>query len=423
MIAEIKAVPPFAVTVTAAVTAGASLSPSLLPRSSGTQAIFSGLLVAAGPAILASVRHAVPERPSRAPHQLQGNELRILTAAAGAAFVVVIATVAHHWQNALRAAMDVPSIGLQYWLEVVAGTGAIVVLTGGTARGLRVLAGRLTQRGVAAAVLTITSVVAVCGDATSTPNAAPVAHSSSPDLGEHGRRFVSIDSGGAPVRVYASLSVAPTVQERAAFAVDELDRSGGFDRGHLVVAIPTGSGWVDEQAVRGFESRWGDDVAIVAQQYADTPSWVTFVFDRDAATESARSLVAAVRAHLELLPEHRRPRLHVYGQSLGAVGGNAAFENAPPGPCDALWAGPPAGTVHSDGATVLANTSDPVVWWQPSLLWSPPDLSRARRDAPVPPWIPVIGFLQTTVDMVASLDAAPGHGHRYGSEQAACSDA
>ena len=63
---------------------------------------------------------------------------------------------------------------------------------------------------------------------------------------------------------------------------------------------------------------------------------------------------------------------------------------------------------------------DPVIRWRPSLLWSPPDLSRARVDAPLPAWLPVIGFLQTTVDLLFALDAAPGHGHRYGPDQARC---
>ena len=75
---------------------------------------------------------------------------------------------------------------------------------------------------------------------------------------------------------------------RAEFAVDELRRARAFDRPHLVVAVPTGSGWVDAAAVRGFENRWGDDLAIVAQQYSDMPSWAAFVLDRGAAEEEGR---------------------------------------------------------------------------------------------------------------------------------------
>jgi uncharacterized membrane protein len=203
--------------------------------------------------------------------------------------------------------------------------------------------------------------------------------------------------------------------------VRELERAGGFDRGHVVVAAPTGSGWIDANAVAGFESVYGGDVALVAVQYSSTPSWVTFVLDRDAAIDAAAALVAAVRSHLDTLDPAHRPQLHVYGQSLGAVGVAAAFDGGTaPGRCEALLAGPPAGSVRAEGGTVLANSSDPVIRWQPSLLWSPPDLSRARVDAPLPAWLPVIGFLQTTVDLLFALDAAPGHGHRYGPDQARC---
>ncbi|MQY23284.1 hypothetical protein NRB20_64120 [Nocardia sp. RB20] len=37
--------------------------------------------------------------------------------------------------------------------------------------------------------------------------------------------------------------------------------------------------------------------------------------------------------------------------------------------------------------------------------------------APHPPWIPIVGFLQTSVDLLAALTPTPGHGHRYGTDQ------
>ncbi|MGX6513164.1 alpha/beta-hydrolase family protein [Rhodococcus sp. SJ-2] len=417
-----------------------SLVPSLLPRASLTQGILSGVLVAFCLALTALFRRAVPHRlrALSGPHEA---EARGLAVAVGAAMVAVSVTWAHHWQNALRAAMDVPPIGFRYWPEVLAGTVVTATVLVGGAAGIRALtrmAGR--ARSVAAlavaAILLGSGITSIASPSPDTASASAPAVALDPgmsgsplslvnwnSLGTHGRRFVSIEPSGSPVRVYIGLAAAADDQSRAALAVRELERAGGFERDHLVVAIPTGSGWVDANAVQGFEDRWGDDVALVAQQYSDTPSWVTFVFDRDAASRSARALVAAVRGHIATMPPDRRPDLHVYGQSLGAIGGSAVFDERNPGPCEALWAGPPAGSVRTDGATVLANTSDPVVRWQPSLLWSPPDLSRAEQDAPMPPWLPVVGFLQTTVDLFTSLDSAPGHGHRYGTEQAQCEPA
>ncbi|MFD6895597.1 alpha/beta-hydrolase family protein [Rhodococcus sp. NPDC060086] len=427
---------------TAAVTIAAALSltPSLLPRTSLTQGVLSGLLVAVALALMALGRLVAPNR-IRAQHGERDAEARWLAVAVATATIAVSATWAHHWQNTLRMAMEVPAIGLRHWLEALAGTIVTATVLVGCAMGIRALtrvAGRV--RSIAALAATVILLAwGVASIASPSPGAAsassPVATldpgvSGSPislvnwnSLSTHGRRFVSIESSGSPVRVYIGLAAAPDDRSRATLAVRELERTGGFERNHLVIAVPTGSGWVDANAVQGFESRWGDDVAIAAQQYSDTPSWITFVFDRDAAARSARALVSAVREHIATLPPGRRPDLHVYGQSLGAVGGSAAFDDIDPGPCDALWAGPPAGAVRTDGAAVLANTSDPVVWWQPSLLWSPPDLSRATQDAPVPTWLPVAGFLQTTVDLFTSLDSAAGHGHRYGPEQAQCEPA
>ncbi|MGB6277216.1 MAG: alpha/beta-hydrolase family protein, partial [Rhodococcus sp. (in: high G+C Gram-positive bacteria)] len=85
--------------------------------------------------------------------------------------------------------------------------------------------------------------------------------------------------------------------------------------------------------------------------------------------------------------------------------------------CGAVWAGPPAGAVDTDGATVLANSSDPVVRWSADLLWSPPNTSTTRPDAPSPMWLPLVSFVQTSIDLAAALDVDPGHGHRYGTDQ------
>ncbi|MEE2034335.1 alpha/beta-hydrolase family protein [Rhodococcus chondri] len=423
-------------TVVVTIASSVSLAPSLLPRGSMTQALFSGILVVVALAVTAAVRRLGRRSPRRGAGS--ETELRLLALVVASASVAVIGTVAHHWQSGLRLAMDMPAIGPRYWLEVLTGATTVVAFTTGIAHGVRVILRGLGRRGAIAVVAAAAALIwvgaapaatrltsAAGAAAGSAPPAAPGA-SGAPgslvpweSLDAQGRRF-AVGAAETSVRVYVGLGSAPDPRARAALAVRELQRTGGFDRGHLVVAVPTGSGWVDGRAVDGFEAAWGGDVAIVAHEYSDTPSWVTFLFDRGAATESARALVDAVRQHLAALPSQRRPALHVYGQSLGAIGGSAAFADTEPGPCEALWVGPPAGAVRAGRATVLANSSDPVVWWQPSLLWSPPDLSHTRIDAPVPLWLPVVGFLQTTVDLIGSLDAAPGHGHRYGQDQVRC---
>lgn len=422
----------FAITVAL----GFSLAPSLLPRTSSTQGTVCGLTIVLALAILAAVRRLRTRRG--APASVEA-EVRYLAAAVAAASVVVAGTGAHHWQNALRETMGQAPIGLRYWLEVSATTTVVAAVLIFTGRAIRAIVTHRNGRRIAATVVSgalaawfvfgsalLRPAPGDADPAAAEPLPAAAGVSGSEDslvgwdtLGREGRRFVSIASTGSAVRTYVGLDSAPDVASRAALAVRELERSGGFDRAHLVLAVPTGSGWVDAQAVEGFEAQWGDDVAIVAQQYSDAPSWMAFLTDRDAASDSARALGDAVRAHLETLPPSDRPELHVYGQSLGASGAAAAVPDTEPGSCATLLAGPPAGT-RIPGGTVLANTSDPVVWWEPSLLWSPPDLSHARVDAPLPVWLPVVTFAHATVDLLTALEASPGHGHRYGQDQATC---
>ncbi|MGA4692725.1 alpha/beta-hydrolase family protein [Rhodococcus sp. AB351] len=413
-----------------------SLAPPLLPRQSVVQGVVTGLFVVIALTVLRLVvvarrRTGRPPRPARP-------ELRVPVALVGGSVVLIAAAGAHRWQNGLREAMSVPAVDVRWWLEALAVAIVVVAALLAVPR----LVHLLSRRGVAMAVAATLGIGVTVGIGTATVASSPggtIDTVASPTalsaglsggagsavawnrLGREGQKFVSLPAEGSPIRIYVPLSAAPDPSARAEFAVDELRRSRAFDRPHLVVAVPTGSGWVDAAAVRGFENRWGDDVAIVAQQYSDMPSWATFVLDRGAAEEEARALVTALRAHLSTLPDEQRPTLHVYGQSLGATGASAVFDDEPE-PCALFLAGPPAG-VRTDGASVRANTSDPVVWWQPSLLWSPPDLSHARADAPTPPWLPLVSFVNTTVDLLTSLEAAPGHGHRYGDDQARCTSA
>ncbi|GGQ78642.1 hypothetical protein GCM10010195_37940 [Kitasatospora griseola] len=65
----------------------------------------------------------------------------------------------------------------------------------------------------------------------------------------------------------------------------------------------------------------------------------------------------------------------------------------------------------------LQNGSDPVVWWQPALIWSRPAWLNGQRAHDVPPttrWYPVVTFWQVTCDLAASEAVPEGHGHRYG---------
>ncbi|MEU3498356.1 alpha/beta-hydrolase family protein [Kitasatospora cineracea] len=278
-----------------------------------------------------------------------------------------------------------------------------------------------------------------------------------------------------PVRAYVGLrSVDGTgfaegarttagLAERARRAVAELDRAGGFRRKVLVVLGTTGSGWVNERIARPVEYLYDGDSAEVAFQYSYLPSWISFLTEGEA-TDAGKALYDAVHAHWSQLPADSRPRLMVAGESLGSY----ATERAFPGGVEqltgqtggALLVGPtpdnplretvtdlrqtgspvwrpvyrdgqhvrfaqqpsdfavPAGAAWEQPRVVyLQNGSDPVVWWEPALVWRRPEWLNGQRAHDVSPtmrWYPLVTFWQVTCDLAASEAVPEGHGHRYG---------
>ena len=90
-----------------------------------------------------------------------------------------------------------------------------------------------------------------------------------------------------PLRVYVGLRSKDTAQERAKLALDELKRVNAFSRSLLVVATPTGTGWLDPGAVDTLEYLHRGDTAIVSIQYSYLPSWLTILVDPNLSRESA----------------------------------------------------------------------------------------------------------------------------------------
>ncbi len=294
------------------------------------------------------------------------------------------------------------------------------------------------------------------------------------DLGRQGRRFVGRGPTGEeiaeftgrpaldPIRAYAGTANAENVEERAALAVDDLVRAGGFERGHLLVAGSTGSGFIEPSASNSFEYLTDGDSAIVSMQYSYLPSWVSFLVDQTAARNAGRALFDEVYERWLELPVESRPKLYVFGESLGsfametAFSGEADLRNRTSG---VLFVGPPnfnelysefrnnrapgskeIEPVFRDGRIVrftnsvwqdsipankpwksprvlyLVHTSDPITWWSPDLIWNEPDWLSEPHGADVAPsmrWFPIITFWQTSADMAVSMGVPPGHGHNF----------
>jgi len=289
-------------------------------------------------------------------------------------------------------------------------------------------------------------------------------------LGRQGRNFVA----GAPtrrqlttfagrpaadpIRLYAGLQSAATPQARARLLVAEMERTGAFDRAVVAIFTPTGTGWVDNNVTRSLEYMYAGDTALVSMQYSYLPSWISFLFDRSKVVEAASALITAVHDQWATMPATSRPKLLIFGESLGTYGTEKTFGSATQmvaGADGLLLEGPTfANPIHQQlttgrepGSTVwdprypnlpiefssqapelrdqagarprvvyMQNSSDPVVWWNPSLLWHRPPWLKEPRGPDVTPdmhWYPGITFWQTSVDLVFANKAPVGHGHVY----------
>src|SRR5690606_3702111 len=128
-----------------------------------------------------------------------------------------------------------------------------------------------------------------------------------------------------PVRAYVGVRSAASIEERARLAVRELERAGGFERQILVVWVPTGSGWMIPEAAAALELLHRGDTAIVAIQYSFLPSVIGVFLDPGLANEAGRALFHAVHTRWSELPSDRRPKLMLFGKSLGTAGVEAPF--------------------------------------------------------------------------------------------------
>ena len=489
-----------------------SLLPSLLPRIAPVQGLATGVTFVVGygvGAIGGAVWRylGIPEPHGRALAVAQ------LCAYGAAAFILAGAVWWFvGWQNAIRRSFGMEDLTPAVWPTVAGVALLVTALVLVAARSLRLLfrtAGNLLDRWLPrrlANVLAATALVAILnllisgvlvqgffgvantvfsgrdtGDKPGVERPTAATKSGSPDsmvkwddLGRQGRAFVGtgpsandIDrftGGGAldPIRVYVGLKSAETLQERSNLVLQELKRSGAFDRKVLVLATTTGTGWLDSSAVDSLEYLWNGDTAIAGVQYSYLPSWISLLADQDAVKLTTSTVFKTVYDYWSSLPEQGRPRLYLYGLSLGSFGvesvlGSVDIVNEPID--GALMVGPPfVNPMHADlvagrdpgspawlpvvsnGRTVrfttetnalgdptapwgptrlvyLQHGSDPVVFFSPDLAWSEPDWLQPGQRAPDVSgrmtWFPLVTLWQTLLDLPAAESTPDGYGHLY----------
>ncbi|MFE5289384.1 alpha/beta hydrolase [Nocardia sp. NPDC056611] len=497
-----------------------SVTPSLVPRDWLFQGLISGINAAIGYGVGCVLQWAFrrwvrPRIPVETPPEWVGYLVKVVVVVACALVAGAMLVLSADWQREITSLMNMEGTTRAAYLRtggLSVAVGALVVAVYRTLReAVRFLA-RLLSRwvkvppalapAIGALLLTVLIVTlfngvatraffAVANSAFSVRNdkmsdfavqpmkpersGSPASLATWETLGSEGRWFVSHGPDPVlisavtgkparePIRVYVGLKSATQDMREEDMAVAELERTGAFDRKVLVLATTTGTGWVNGEAAAALEYMWGGDTAIVASQYSYLPSVLSFLADREKVAANGRTMFDAVYRAWSQRPADHRPKLLVYGESLGSQGSESAFE----GLADlrskvdgALWVGPPnsnrlwrqfvqrrdPGTrevdpIYADGLVVrfaataedlnrpspewrkpriayLQHPSDPIVWWSSDLIFSQPDWLSEPRGADVSSqmrWWPFVTFWQVVADLTNAQGVSDGHGHRYGS--------
>lgn len=489
----------------------ASLTPSLIPRGPEVQGILGGLVTALGYLIGQII--ALIWRAGEMP-QLSGRPARLLIwiiAGLMVAFFVWVLASSLTWQNDLRQKMGMePADALHLTTIVIFAivTFVFTFLLGRFVASLfrlirawfyRIMPPRRANvLGVVAVVLLLLVVTrdglfdTIVASLDTSYEAAQALFENAPPrpadpavtgsaaslidwaaIGKPGRDFITSGPDAAaisaftgrpaldPIRVYVGRANGDTPLERAELALAELIRLNAFEREVLIIASPTGTGWMDPGAADPVEYMHDGDIATVAAQYSYLQSPLALVLETRTGLEQATALQEVVHGYWKTLPEDARPRLYVHGLSLGAWSSMHATNlfRLLDDPIDgAFWAGPPFPSGFwnyvqnqrnpgspwvlpqiGDGSLVryashvadasqaeaqwgdmrivfLQYSSDPVVFYDPYSLWRAPPW---MRDPPAHDmsehfiFMPIVTQFQLALDMALSFGSPPGFGHAY----------
>ena len=279
---------------------------------------------------------------------------------------------------------------------------------------------------------------------------------------------MGVDSAKQPIRVYASLEVAPNDEERARVLLAEIDRTKALERKAFAIFSPTGSGYVNYVATETFEYLTMGDCASAAIQYSVLPSALSLTKVPTGSAQTAM-VVSGVVQRLMAMPKAKRPKFYLFGESLGSQVSEEMFKGAGTlglegtGIHAALWIGTPAATVWrrqiwgnrtitetpsvgpaaaylprtiadwrglpaAERAKVryllLQNGDDPIPKFGSQVVWRRPDWLGPNATRPIGApkgthWMPVTTFMMTFLDMLNALTPTPGifaeggHDYRY----------
>jgi uncharacterized membrane protein len=263
------------------------------------------------------------------------------------------------------------------------------------------------------------------------------------------------------IRVYVGVDSADSIEDRVALAISELRRTGAFDRSLVIVGSPAGTGYFNYIPVEAAEYLSRGNIASVAIQYGSLPSMLS-TSKIPLAIEQHGALLEAINKELDQRDPADRPRVVLYGESLGAQASQGAFTGGGTIVLDdlgvnrALWAGTPYATewrreIFGGGPGIdaslfarfasvdeyrdtpdearsgiryffLDHHEDPVTRFGLDLAyrrpaWLGPADSRPPNVSRTQGWVPAVTFWQSAIDTKNAATVIPGefkaHGHDY----------
>ncbi|QBG36250.1 alpha/beta hydrolase [Litorilituus sediminis] len=488
-----------------------SLSPSLLPRPLLLQGVLSGLLLALGYSLGAAVKWLWNYLHLPLLSNKVQTPLKLLVTLLSAVLFVYSIYYSTQWHNDLRQLMALPATGYMphlYMTLLSLSLALLLLLLAKAIIGLFIrvksklktaipqrVANVLSFALVALIVFLFTNkvivskVVSVIDDTYALLDEnigsdllAPMRSSATGSensliswstLGKAGQEFINFAptkqaiekfhqaQSKQPLRVYVGLRAKDTVEQRAELALQELIRVNAFKRSKLVIATPTGTGWLDPFAMDTLEYIHQGDTAIVAMQYSYLPSWLTLLVDPSSARQSAAALYNKVHGYWAKLDKDKRPDLYLFGLSLGAYGAETSINlttviNNPiqgglfvGAPFTSMFLplltknrnpnSPPWLPQVQDGSMVrftaqenalnnrdwqwgpmrfvyVQYASDPIVFFSTDMYRKEPDWMKQPRGHDVSPafqWLPLISFFQVLFDLPMADKVPRGNGHHY----------
>jgi uncharacterized membrane protein len=294
-------------------------------------------------------------------------------------------------------------------------------------------------------------------------------------LSREGRRFVNMvltreeiadvmetEPVAEPIRVFVGLDSATEAEDRVDLVMDELIRTGAFDRKVLCFASPTGSGYINYVMAEALEYMTLGDSAIFTMQYSMLPSSMSLT-RTGLAIEQNRDLMHAITGYMRGMDPARRPRFVTFGESLGALTMQDIWRHRTVEAMDrdfvhsSIYLGTPSATefakawrinpekVDPQGLMIevdnfgeylalpddqrsqvrhvlISHNDDPIPKFGTNILlrrpwWLGPPEQRPPGIPKSPTWRPGITFVLTGIDLVNAMDVVPGtfgrRGHDY----------